>query len=83
MNGPATLANVISALASFFLPGLGQLLQGRWWTALCHFVLTGILWMIFLGWIMHFWSILDAALYIRRYTCCRYDDWGPRRRAYD
>ncbi len=59
--------NVISALASFFIPGLGQLLQGRLLIALLQFFLAALLWLIWLGWIIHIWSILDAAL------------WTPRR----
>ena len=55
--------NVIAALASFFIPGLGQLLQGRWLVAGIMFVLTALLWLILLGWIIHLWSIVDAALY--------------------
>jgi len=55
--------NVIAALASFFIPGLGQLVQGRIIKALIMFVLAALLWMILMGWIIHLWSILDAALY--------------------
>ena len=55
--------NVIAALASFFIPGLGQLLQGRLFLALVQFVLAALLWVILLGWIIHLWSILSAALY--------------------
>lgn len=55
--------NVIAALASFFIPGLGQLLQGRWLLAGFMFVLTALLWLILLGWIIHLWSIIDAAVY--------------------
>jgi hypothetical protein len=55
--------NVISALASFFVPGLGQLLQGRWLIAAFMFILTALLWLILLGWIIHLWSIIDAALF--------------------
>jgi len=57
--------NVIAALASFFIPGLGQLLQGRWLVAAFMFVMTTLLWLILLGWIIHLWSIIDAALYER------------------
>ena len=53
--------NVIAALSSFFIPGLGQLLQGRLLMAIVHFVLAGLLWIMWLGWIIHLWSILDAA----------------------
>jgi len=52
---------VLAALCSFFIPGLGQLLQGRLLMAIVHFVLAALLWFIFLGWIIHLWSILDAA----------------------
>jgi len=55
--------NVIAALASFFIPGLGQLLQGRWMLAGLMFVLTAMLWLILLGWVIHLWSIVDAAMY--------------------
>jgi TM2 domain-containing membrane protein YozV len=50
-------------LASFFIPGLGQLLQGRLIKAAVMFVLAAALWVILLGWIIHLWSILDAALW--------------------
>lgn len=55
--------NVIAALASFFIPGLGQLVQGRLVMALVMFALAALLWIILLGWIIHLWSILDAALW--------------------
>jgi TM2 domain-containing membrane protein YozV len=61
MSGQGSTGNVIAALASFFIPGLGQLLQGRLITAIVHFVLAAVLWIILLGWIIHLWSILDAA----------------------
>lgn len=61
--GSGSCGNVIAALASFFIPGLGQLLQGRWGLALFMLVMTALLWLILLGWIIHLWSIIDAALY--------------------
>lgn len=33
--------------------------------ALLMFVLAGLLWWFLLGWIVHLWSIIDAALYKR------------------
>jgi hypothetical protein len=53
--------NVIPALVSLFVPGLGQLIQGRLIAALLHFVSCGVLWLIFLGWLMHVFSCVDAA----------------------
>ncbi len=66
--GAGSCGNVIAALASFCIPGLGQLLQGRWLIAACMFLLTALLWMILLGWIIHLWSIIDAALYTQEQT---------------
>ena len=63
MQGQGSASNVIAALCSFFIPGLGQLVQGRLLMAILHFVLAGVLWLIFLGWIIHLWSIIDAALW--------------------
>jgi TM2 domain-containing membrane protein YozV len=63
MTGQGSTGNVIAALASFFVPGLGQLIQGRLLMAIIHFVLAAVLWIILLGWIIHLWSILDAALF--------------------
>jgi TM2 domain-containing membrane protein YozV len=63
MAGQGSTGNVIAALASFFIPGLGQLLQGRLGMALFQFCLAAVLWFILMGWIIHLWSILDAALW--------------------
>jgi len=60
-TGAGSAGNVLAALASFFIPGLGQLIQGRPGIALLQFVLAAVLWLAFLGWIIHVWSILDAA----------------------
>jgi TM2 domain-containing membrane protein YozV len=64
-TGPGSTANVLAAICSFFIPGLGQLVQGRPLMALIQIILAGILWLFLLGWIIHLWSILDAALYKR------------------
>jgi TM2 domain-containing membrane protein YozV len=61
MSNQGSTGNVIAALASFFIPGLGQLLQGRVGAAFVHFVLAGVLWVVMLGWAVHLWSVIDAA----------------------
>ena len=61
--GQGSTGNVIAAVCSFFIPGLGQLVQGRVLMALLMFVLAFCLWFIFMGWIIHLWSIIDAALW--------------------
>ncbi len=53
--------NVIAALASFIVPGLGQLLQGRVLAAAFYFLLSAVLWVVFLGWLVHIVACLDAA----------------------
>ena len=55
--------NVIAALVSFFIPGLGQLIQGRVLAALGFFVLSGALWFFLLGWIGHILATIDAAVW--------------------
>jgi TM2 domain-containing membrane protein YozV len=63
MGGQGSAGNVIAALCSFFIPGLGQLLQGRLLKAIFQFVLAAVMWIFLLGWLIHLWSILDAATY--------------------
>ncbi len=61
MAGQGSAGNVLAALASFFIPGLGQLLQGRIIMAAFMFVAAAMLWIFFLGWVIHLWSVIDAA----------------------
>ncbi len=63
MAGQGSTGNVIAALCSFFIPGLGQLIQGRLLMAIIMFVLAAVLWIVFLGWLIHLWSIIDAAMF--------------------
>lgn len=68
MAGQGSAGNVIAAVCSFFVPGLGQLVQGRIGMAILQFVLAIVLWIFLLGWVIHLWSILDAALWKPRAT---------------
>jgi TM2 domain-containing membrane protein YozV len=68
MTGQGSSGNVIAALASFFIPGLGQLLQGRLFMAAFMFITASILWIVLLGWVIHLWSILDAATFRPGYS---------------
>ena len=64
MSGKGSTSNVIAGLASFFIPGLGQLVQGRMLKALIHVVIGVIIWIIsigMLGWVIHIWSAYEAA----------------------
>ena len=66
MAGQGSGGNVLAAIASFFIPGLGQLVQGRALRGLVMFVLTGVRWLItfgFGGWIGHVVACYDAAVW--------------------
>ncbi len=65
-TGRGTAGNVIAALCSFFFPGLGQLIQGRILAALFFFIAAGLLWFVMLGWIVHIWACVNAALWKSR-----------------
>ena len=73
MAGQGSGGNVIAALCNIFIPGLGQLVQGRILSAFLFFVvvmgcyaLTATVILIFLwvpGALIHLWCIIDAARY--------------------
>jgi TM2 domain-containing membrane protein YozV len=62
MSGQGSGGNVLAALCNVFVPGLGQLVQGRIFMALFFFVT------VFVGGILHLWSIIDAARFSRLRT---------------
>jgi TM2 domain-containing membrane protein YozV len=64
--GRGSGGNVVAALASLVMPGLGQLAQGRVLSALLVLSVSGILWVFsfgLLGWAGHVIACLDAALW--------------------
>ncbi|MBB1270718.1 hypothetical protein [Shewanella sp. SR44-3] len=70
MSQQGSAGNVIAAIASFFIPGLGQLVQGRIFAALLFFIITAVgyfFWILIIpaiiGGIFHLWSIIDAATF--------------------
>ena len=65
---PGSTGNVIAALTNFFVPGLGQLIQGRIAAAAAFFLavtIGGALWFLIvpgiIAGIAYIWSIIDAA----------------------
>jgi TM2 domain-containing membrane protein YozV len=67
-DGKGSTGNVLAAIASFFIPGLGQLVQGRIFAALFFFVLAGAIHVFtlgLLGWLGHVIACIDAAVYRR------------------
>jgi TM2 domain-containing membrane protein YozV len=65
-TGRGSGGNVIAAIASLLIPGLGQLAQGRIFSAFLMLLVSGILWIMtfgLLGWLGHILAALDAALW--------------------
>ena len=63
-TGRGSAGNVIAAIGSFLIPGLGQLVQGRVLAALFWFVLAWIVWLVtfgFFGWVVHVIACVEAA----------------------
>lgn len=73
MSGQGSGGNVIAAICSIFIPGLGQLVQGRILAAIAFFLVATVCYalaatviLIFvwpIGAIAHLWSIISAARY--------------------
>jgi TM2 domain-containing membrane protein YozV len=68
MSGQGSGGNVIAALCNVFIPGLGQLVQGRILAAIIFFLVCaagyGLFFLVipaFIAAIFHLWSIIDAA----------------------
>jgi len=62
-GGQGSAGNVLAALANIFIPGVGQLAQGRVLPALGFFfgTLLGLCCCVVPGLVAYVWSILDAA----------------------
>jgi len=73
MSDEGSTGNVLAAICSFFIPGLGQLVQGRLMKAIMFFVITAVCYalaatvILFFMWIVaaifHLWAIFDAATF--------------------
>ncbi|GHG63357.1 hypothetical protein GCM10010919_08990 [Alishewanella longhuensis] len=68
MAGQGSGGNVIAALCNVFVPGLGQLVQGRILAAIIFFVVCAVgyalFWLVIpaiVAAIAHLWAIIDAA----------------------
>ena len=68
MAGQGSGGNVIAALCNVFIPGLGQLVQGRILAAIIFFVVCALgyalFWLVIpaiVAAIAHLWAIIDAA----------------------
>ncbi|MGQ8365197.1 hypothetical protein [Glaciecola sp. 1036] len=72
MAGQGSGGNVLAAICSFFIPGLGQLVQGRIIPAILFFIIISALYGLspftlfistVLGFLIHIWCIINAAKY--------------------
>jgi len=70
MSGQGSGGNVLAAICSFFIPGLGQLVQGRVLAAILFFIGMVAAWAltwVLIGWVLvpviYIWCIIDAARY--------------------
>lgn len=73
MAGQGSGGNVLAALCNIFIPGVGQLIQGRLLKAIMFLLVsygcyalaaTVVLFFVWpIGAIFHIWSIIDAAKY--------------------
>ena len=68
MTGQGSGGNVLAAICSFLIPGLGQLVQGRVLAALIFFIVVttnyffaALIIPAIVGGLIHLWSIIDAA----------------------
>ena len=73
MSSQGSGGNVIAAICSFFIPGLGQLVQGRILPALFFFIFAAVAYatiIIVIGYVLipivYIWTIIDAAKYTSR-----------------
>ncbi|WP_374012851.1 hypothetical protein [Pseudoxanthomonas koreensis] len=74
-SGQGSTGNVIAAICSFFVPGLGQLVQGRVMSAVFWFLAACVAWLVTwvltvsllpFGWfVVSVLSCISAALYRR------------------
>jgi len=65
-GGQGSAGNVVAALGSICIPGLGQLAQGRLGAAIVQFVAAALVWFFtagLLGWVAHLASAAEAALW--------------------
>jgi TM2 domain-containing membrane protein YozV len=67
VSGQGSTGNVVAALCSFFIPGLGQLVQGRLFSAIFYFVVVATFYATFIfylvGIFFHIVCVLSAALF--------------------
>jgi TM2 domain-containing membrane protein YozV len=76
MSGQGSAGNVIAAICSLFIPGLGQLLQGRLLAALLWFLVAciafAVTWLLTLSLLPFGWFVVAV------FSCISAATWSPR-----
>jgi TM2 domain-containing membrane protein YozV len=76
-SGRGSAGNVIAALCSLFVPGLGQLVQGRVLWALFWFVFAGLAWTI--TFVLTFGILPFGGALVNLFACIHAAVYTPRR----
>ena len=63
MSRRGSAGNILAAVVSFFLPGLGQLFQGRFMAAAVQFGAYLVMSFLGLGWLVRIISAVEAGLW--------------------
>jgi TM2 domain-containing membrane protein YozV len=63
MSRRGSAGNILAAVASFFLPGLGQLFQGRFMAAVVQFGAYMVVAFLGFGWLVRIISAVEAGLW--------------------
>ena len=63
MSRRGSAGNILAAVASFFLPGLGQLFQGRFMAAVVQFGAYMVVSFLGFGWLVRIISAVEAGLW--------------------
>ena len=52
----------LATFLSLVVTGLGQAYNKQWIKAIFLFVVSSVFWMVFLGWVIHLWGVVDAGV---------------------
>lgn len=61
VQSTGSTSQVLAGIASFVVPGLGQLVQGRPIAGVLMFGAGCVMWVFFMGWVMHIIAAVEAA----------------------
>lgn len=65
-TGAGSMGNIFCALNSMIWPGLGQIGQRRILSAILFTVAAAALWIVYMGWVIHFWAGINALIWKKK-----------------